>query len=161
MRTSSQKLLTIRLQLKIPTQKEQPPPQPQPKMAKIKYITENVTINTVKNAGDMYEIVTNKLPSEWKRVTGIAFFEAANANDLDYELRVSDNAEMHQDFTTKYDFLSIIKGVNIKNVPFDQYYKPYSMPAAGNKVLISIKHITAVGVGQSISLKVVIRVEKD
>lgn len=130
-------------------------------MSKVKYITENVTINTVKNAGDMYEIVTNKLPSEFKRVTGIAFFESANANDLDYELRISDNNGVHQDYTTKYDFLSIIKGVNIKNVDFERYYKPYSMPCDGNRVLVSIKHITAVAGGQSISLKVVIRVEKD
>lgn len=128
-------------------------------MAKTKFITENVTINTAKNAGDMYDIVTTKLPSGYNRVTGIAFFEDANANDLDYELRVSDQNELIQDYTTKYDFLSIIKGVNIKNVAFDQYYKPYVFNAVGNKVIVSIKHISAVAGGQSIKLKVVIRIE--
>lgn len=128
-------------------------------MAKTKFITASVTINTAKNAGDIYEIVNEKMPSGYTKVTGIAFFEDANANDLDYELRVSDNTELIQDFTTKYDYLSIIKGVNIKNVPFDQYYKPYVMNAEGNRVLVTIKHITAVAGGQTLKLKIVIRIE--
>ncbi len=125
-----------------------------------KYLTQNITINGAKVAGNIEEIVALVLPSDYKRVTGVAFFEAANANDIDYELRVSDNREVHQDFTTKYDFLSIIKGTNIKNVDFEKYYKPYQMPSEGNKIMIGIKYITAIAGGQSVSLKVVIRVEK-
>lgn len=126
----------------------------------VKYLTQNIIINGAKAAGAIEEIVSLSLPSEYKRVTGVAFFESANANDIDYELRVSDNREVHQDFTTKYDFLSIIKGTSIKNVDFDKYYKPYTMPSDGNKIMLGIKYITAIAGGQSVSLKVVIRVEK-
>lgn len=129
-------------------------------MNRTKILTQSITLNAVIAAGVIADIITQELPSEYKRVVGIAFFEAANAGAVDYDLRVSDKNEVHQDFTTKYDYLSIIQGTNIKNVDFDKYYKPYDMPSQGNKVTIAIKHITGLAAG-TLTLKVAIKVSKD
>jgi hypothetical protein len=78
----------------------------------IKYKSVKVTLNGALPLGHLDDVV-NELIDD-KDVLGIAFFEAENANDIDYDLRVADSNNTLQDFTTKYDYLSIIKGVNIK-----------------------------------------------
>lgn len=124
----------------------------------IKYKSLSVTISGAKPINHIEDLI-NEIITE-KNILGAAFYETANSNDIPYSLRVADKSNTLQDFTTKYDYLSLLNGSNFRSMNgFEQAYKPFQVPGNGNRFIVGIRLDSALLIGQSISLQIIIKVQ--
>lgn len=120
--------------------------------------TQTITINGALGAST--DISYDFVPRNYK-ITGIQFIEAANASGNDYDVRFSDsNTGVVIDFTPRLALLSVANGSTFRNVTFDQAFHKIEL-APTTKVTVNVKHNTALAGGQSVTLKVLYRLEKN
>lgn len=106
---------------------------------------------------------SDKLNSSFNKLTSIEFLETVNSNNRAYDIRVSSEEGVSEDFAPREHYLAMVSNGATKTfipVKFEDRARKYDIIAGGKKLIIAVKHTEALGGGETIQIKAVCKLEK-